>query len=64
MTLEELHSLIQDLWLTRHDAELEEEQNARRKGLPKSAKESKLEEIKLRDMEEYRTGMGMCLFAR
>lgn len=46
------------MWLTRHDEELEQESAARRKGRPKSTKELKLDEIKLRESEEYRTGMG------
>jgi translation machinery-associated protein 16 len=46
------------VWLTRHDDELEQERAARRKGRPKSTKELKLEEIKLRESEQYRTGMG------
>lgn len=58
LTLDELHSLVRDLWLTRHDAELEEERAARRKGRPKSVKEQKLEEIKQTEAEDYRTGMG------
>ncbi|KIJ65137.1 hypothetical protein HYDPIDRAFT_111031 [Hydnomerulius pinastri MD-312] len=57
LTLEELHALIKDVWLARHDDELEQERAARRKGRPKSTKEIKLEEIKLREAEEYRTGM-------
>lgn len=57
LSLQELHSLVRDAWLTRHDHELEEEKSARRKGRPKSMKEVKLEEIKLRESEEYRTGM-------
>jgi len=57
LTLEELHDVVQNIWLTRHDIDLETEQVARRKGRPKSAKELKLEEIKLREAEEYRTGM-------
>ncbi|KAE9391344.1 hypothetical protein BT96DRAFT_888745 [Gymnopus androsaceus JB14] len=56
LTLEELHAIIANVWLTRHDEELEEERAARRKGRPKSLKESKLEEVKLRESEEYRTG--------
>ncbi|KAI6010697.1 translation machinery-associated protein 16, partial [Pisolithus orientalis] len=56
LSLQELHSLVRDVWLTRHDHELEEERSARRKGRPKSTKEVKLEEIKLRESEEYRTG--------
>jgi translation machinery-associated protein 16 len=58
LTLGELHDIIKDVWLIRHDVELEAEQAARRKGRPKSPKEMKLEEIKLREAEEYRTGMG------
>jgi len=57
LTLDELHNIIKGVWLTRHDVELEAEQAARRKGRPKSAREMKLEEIKLRETEEYRTGM-------
>lgn len=58
LSLEELHALIRDVWLTRHDHELEEERAARRKGRPKSTKELKLEETRLHESEEYRTGMG------
>lgn len=58
LTLEELHHIIGDVWLTRFDEDLEEEKAARRKGRPKSAKETKLEDLKLRESEEYRTGMG------
>jgi translation machinery-associated protein 16 len=61
LTLEELHDTIKDIWLTRHDEELEAERTARRKGRPKSVKEMKLEEIILREAEEYRTGMGKIL---
>jgi translation machinery-associated protein 16 len=57
LTLPELHELIRDVWLTRHEVALEEERAARRKGRPKSTKELKLEEIKLLEGEEYRTGM-------
>lgn len=58
LTLEELHQIIREVWLTRFDQELEQEKATRRKGRPKSAKEIKLEELKLRAVEEYRTGMG------
>ena len=58
VTLEDLHTIIREIWLTRHDAELEEERASRRKGRPKSVKEQKIEELKLRETEEYRTGMG------
>jgi hypothetical protein len=61
LTLEELHDIIKEVWLTRHDAELEAEQAARRKGRPKSVKEMKLEEIKLQEAEDYRTGMGKIM---
>jgi hypothetical protein len=63
LSLDDLHALVKDIWLTRHDAELEEERSARRKGRPKSAKETKIEELKLREIEEYRTGMGTPLTA-
>ncbi|KAJ3755064.1 hypothetical protein EV360DRAFT_50427 [Lentinula raphanica] len=56
LTLEVLHHLVADVWLKRHDNELDNERNARRKGRPKSVKESKLEELKLRESEMYRTG--------
>jgi translation machinery-associated protein 16 len=58
LTLPELHELVIDVWLTRHDAELEGERAGRRKGRPKSTKEEKLEQVKLLEAEEYRTGMG------
>ena len=60
----ELHELIADVWLARHDAELEEERAARRKGRLKSTKECRLEELKLREAEEYRTGLGEFHAAR
>ncbi|KAF9077911.1 hypothetical protein BDP27DRAFT_1310400 [Rhodocollybia butyracea] len=56
LTLEELHTIVSDVWLKRHDEEMESERASRRKGRPKSVKESKLEEMKLRESEEYRTG--------
>ncbi|KAG2048089.1 hypothetical protein BDR06DRAFT_963188, partial [Suillus hirtellus] len=57
-SLEELHSIISNVWLTRHDDELEQERAARPKGRQKSTKELKLDEIKLRISEQYRTGMS------
>ncbi|KAJ8490233.1 hypothetical protein ONZ51_g2447 [Trametes cubensis] len=57
LSLEELHYIVKDVWLTRHDQEIEVEKASRRKGRPKSAKEMKLEEQKLREVELYRTGM-------
>lgn len=59
MQLADLHSIIRDIWLPRYDDELEEERKARRKGRPKSVREQKIEELKLREAEEYRTGLGM-----
>ncbi|KAL6304574.1 hypothetical protein BKA93DRAFT_825740 [Sparassis latifolia] len=57
LSLEDLHTIIRDIWLARFDAELEEERASRRRGRPKSVKEQKMEEIKLRESEEYRTGL-------
>jgi len=57
LSLEDIHMIVQDVWLARHDPELEKERAARRKGRPKSTKELKLEEAKLRESEEYRTGL-------
>ncbi|KZT27879.1 hypothetical protein NEOLEDRAFT_1130370 [Neolentinus lepideus HHB14362 ss-1] len=57
LTLPTIHDLIKDAWLSRHDAQLEIERFARRKGRPKSTREQQLEETKLREAEEYRTGM-------
>jgi translation machinery-associated protein 16 len=59
LSLPELHELVRDVWLGRHDEALEQERAARRKGRPKSTKEANLEEIKLVENEEYRTGMGV-----
>ncbi|TFK71634.1 hypothetical protein BDN72DRAFT_837355 [Pluteus cervinus] len=57
LSLDDIHQLIQDVWLVRFDEELEIEKAARRKGRPQSTKELKLEEIKLQESELYRTGM-------
>jgi len=59
LSLPELHVIVQKLWLTRHDSDIEIEQAARRKGRPKSTKETKLLEIKLQDQEEYRSGIEL-----
>lgn len=58
MSLDELHAVIRDVWLTRHDVELNEEVKNRRKGNPKSAKQSRLENMKAVESEVYRTGIG------
>jgi translation machinery-associated protein 16 len=59
VTLATLHDIVRDVWLKRHDAALEAERSARRKGRPKSARQMMLEEIILREAEDYRTGLGM-----
>ena len=53
---------MRDIWLPRFDQELEAEKASRRKGRPKSTKEHKLEEQKLRETEGYRTGIGECSY--
>lgn len=58
LTLEDLHTIIREVWISRYDDELEAERTSRRKGRPKSTKEQKIEELKLREAEEYRTGLG------
>ncbi|KAJ7043541.1 hypothetical protein C8F04DRAFT_943601 [Mycena alexandri] len=58
LTLPELHT-IAEAWVARNDAALAEEQAARRKGRPKSAREVRIEELKLREQETYRTGMEL-----
>ncbi|KAI0091681.1 hypothetical protein BDY19DRAFT_885373 [Irpex rosettiformis] len=57
LNLEDLHTIIRDVWLTRFNAELDEERAARRRGRPKSVKEQKMEDLKARELETYRTGM-------
>ena len=59
LTLQDLHTVIRDVWLPRYDGVLEEEKASRRPGRPKSTREQKIEELKLREAEEYRTGLGM-----
>ncbi|KAF9266859.1 hypothetical protein L218DRAFT_955965 [Marasmius fiardii PR-910] len=56
LTLEELHDIVANVWLKQYEVELEQERALRRKGRPKSSKEMKLEEMQLREAEEYRTG--------
>ena len=58
LALEDLHTIVREVWLPRYDAELETERASRRKGRPKSTREQKIEELKLREAEEYRTGLG------
>ena len=58
LALEDMHTILREVWVSRYDAELEAERASRRKGRPKSTKEQKIEELKLRESEEYRTGLG------
>ena len=58
LSLDELHLIVRDIWLTRFDKDLEQERAKRRKGRPKSAKEIQIDELKVREAEEYRTGLG------
>jgi len=62
LSLDDLHNLIANVWLKRFDEELEAERASRRKGRPKSTKEQKLEELKLRESVLYRTGFGVFSF--
>lgn len=61
LTLEELHDVVKNAWLTRHDFALEQERSQRRKGRPKSVKETSLENQKVVENEEYRTGLGISI---
>ncbi|KAF7309730.1 hypothetical protein MIND_00344800 [Mycena indigotica] len=56
LSLPEIHAILA-VWVSRHGAEISLEQTARRKGRPKSAKETKLEEVQLREVENYKTGV-------
>ena len=58
LSLEDMHTVIRDIWLARFDSELESERATRRKGRPKSTKEQHLESLKEREAEEYRSGIG------
>lgn len=58
LALFELHDLVRDVWLARHDYALGEEAKSRRKGRPKSVREVNLENMKASEAEEYRTGLG------
>ncbi|KAJ7733209.1 hypothetical protein DFH07DRAFT_928851 [Mycena maculata] len=56
LMLPQLHALAQ-AWVARNDAALAAEQAARRPGRPKSVREMRIEELRLREQETYRTGM-------
>ncbi|CDZ96886.1 Translation machinery-associated protein 16 [Phaffia rhodozyma] len=55
-TLQGLHDLISEVYLTRWDDELETLRKERRAGRPKSKREDDLEEIKRREAQEYESG--------
>lgn len=61
LSLDEIHQVVREVWLTRFDEELEAEQTARRKGRPRSVKEVRLEELKSREAENYKTGIGTAI---
>ncbi|KAJ7224335.1 hypothetical protein GGX14DRAFT_649715 [Mycena pura] len=58
LTLPELHAILQ-AWVGRNDTALAAEQAARRQGRPKSPREMRIEELRLREQETYRTGMEL-----
>lgn len=41
LTLEDLHTIIREVWISRYDDELEAERTSRRKGRPKKHKGAK-----------------------
>ncbi|KAG8861459.1 hypothetical protein FRB96_002908 [Tulasnella sp. 330] len=57
ISLPEVHEIIRDIWLRRHDAILAEEEANRRKGQPRSMKAEKIHGLKEAEKEEYRTGI-------
>ncbi|KAG8993845.1 hypothetical protein FRB90_000582 [Tulasnella sp. 427] len=57
LTLSEVHEIIKDVWLKRHDVAIAEEAATRRKGEPRSSKEDKLQAAKEAEAEEYRSGL-------
>ncbi|KAG8969553.1 hypothetical protein FRC03_001992 [Tulasnella sp. 419] len=57
LTLAEIHELIRDVWVTRHDSAIAAEEAARRKGRPRSVREEKLRALRTAELEEYRTGL-------
>ena len=61
LSLNERHLIGWDIWLPRHDEDLKQERAKRRKGRPKSIKEVQIEEPKVWEAEEYKTGLGSSL---
>ncbi|KAG8997780.1 hypothetical protein FRB94_007463 [Tulasnella sp. JGI-2019a] len=57
LSLQEVHEIIRDIWLHRHDNILAEEEAKRRKGQPRSMKSERIYGLMEAEKEEYRTGM-------
>jgi hypothetical protein len=62
ISLAQLHKIITDTWLKRHDEDLWREQELRYPGRPKTVKEDRILEMQLQDREEYRSGLGLPCF--
>lgn len=58
LTLAELHAIVNDSWLTRHDEAIQSEVSSRRPGRPPSKREVELRALKPQEEEEYRSGIG------
>lgn len=61
LTLAELHELVTNDWLPRHDEGILSEQSSRRKGRPSSKREIELKALKIKEEQDYRAGLGECL---
>jgi translation machinery-associated protein 16 len=59
LSLPELHAVVADAWLPRHNAALAAERAKRRPGRPPSAREAQLDAVREREAEEYRSGLGL-----
>lgn len=58
LTLPELRSLVQDVFLARHDGRIAELEAERRPGRPKAKELLELEELKRVENAEFETGFG------
>lgn len=58
LTLPEMHGMVAELWLKRHNEAILGEESARRKGRPPSKREIELKALKIQDEQEYWTGIG------
>jgi len=63
LTLEEIHTLIRDVWLHRFDEAIHSEESSRRKGRPPSKREVELRALKTQAEQEYRSGVGTPLLS-